>query len=142
MSMEEEAARQAAANAPPPAQPTASDSSDVGAGAAGAAEAGSLNNDASAQPSQPVHAATTDITTTGTGTGASSATATAIATTDATEEALLQQALALSEGRSGPDIEMTEESGGDESMTEEEMIARAIEMSMNPEQPESEESEK
>ncbi|KAI9448430.1 hypothetical protein H4582DRAFT_1900718 [Lactarius indigo] len=45
--------------------------------------------------------------------------------------ALLQQALALSEGR-GADVEMTE-GGGDEELTEEEMIARAIEMSMNPE---------
>ncbi|KAH9172162.1 hypothetical protein EDB89DRAFT_1966998 [Lactarius sanguifluus] len=50
---------------------------------------------------------------------------------DDDEEALLQQALALSEGHSA-DVEMTE-GGGDEELTEEEMIARAIEMSMNPE---------
>ncbi|KAH9037665.1 hypothetical protein EDB85DRAFT_1861287 [Lactarius pseudohatsudake] len=50
---------------------------------------------------------------------------------DDDEEALLQQALALSEGH-GADVEMTE-GGGDEELTEEEMIARAIEMSMNPE---------
>ncbi|KAH9065110.1 hypothetical protein EDB83DRAFT_2599543 [Lactarius deliciosus] len=50
---------------------------------------------------------------------------------DDDEEALLQQALSLSEGP-GADVEMTE-GGGDEELTEEEMIARAIEMSMNPE---------
>ena len=47
--------------------------------------------------------------------------------------------LALSEGRAtGPDVEMTEDRKGDESLTEDKMIARAIEMSMRPE-PESEE---
>jgi 26S proteasome regulatory subunit N10 len=60
--------------------------------------------------------------------------------TDESEEALLQQALALSEGHAGgaADVEMNEERDGDEDLTEEEMIARAIEMSMRPE-PESEE---
>ena len=59
--------------------------------------------------------------------------------TDENEEAILQQALALSEGRAaGPDVEMTEDRDGDENLSEEEMIARAIEMSMRPE-PESEE---
>ncbi|KAI0301924.1 hypothetical protein B0F90DRAFT_1716411 [Multifurca ochricompacta] len=57
--------------------------------------------------------------------------------TDEEEEAILQQALALSDGRTsgtgaGTDVEMTE-GGGDEDLTEEEMIARAIEMSMRPE---------
>ena len=88
-------------------------------GAAGAgAAAGS--SDASAQASQQAPAATTD----------------------PGEEALLQQALALSENRAGAgaDVEMAEEGGGDETLTEEEMIARAIEMSMHPEQ-ESEENE-
>jgi len=61
--------------------------------------------------------------------------------TDENEEALLRQALALSEGGSGPDVEMTEEREGDEELSEEEMIARAIEMSMHPE-PESEENKK
>jgi len=50
---------------------------------------------------------------------------------DDDEEALLQQALALSEGPTA-DVEMTE-GDGDEELSEEEMIARAIEMSMNPE---------
>jgi 26S proteasome regulatory subunit N10 len=114
MSMEEEAARQAAAGAPPPAPPaqlTASVDADATTGP----------NEASTQSTQPVPVATV--------------------ATDATEEAILQQTLALSENRSGPEVEMTEEGGGDESMTEEDMIARAIEMSMHPE-PESEESEK
>lgn len=44
------------------------------------------------------------------------------------EEAMLQQALAMSEGR---DVEMREHSAvGEDEMTEEEAIARAIEMSM------------
>lgn len=44
------------------------------------------------------------------------------------EEAMLQQALAMSEGR---DVEMQEHTtGNEEEMTEEEAIARAIEMSM------------
>ena len=63
--------------------------------------------------------------------------------TDENEEALLQQALAMSEGTvAPPDVEMNEERGdGDEDLTEEEMIARAIEMSMHPE-PETEEKKK
>ncbi|KAI9461044.1 hypothetical protein F5148DRAFT_1300190 [Russula earlei] len=55
------------------------------------------------------------------------------ATTDEGEEADLQQALALSEGRAVPDVEMTEERERDEDLTEEEMIARAIAMSVHPE---------
>jgi 26S proteasome regulatory subunit N10 len=127
MSMEEEAARQAATHGPssaPQDQP-------IAAAAAGVGVANS--NDTSAQqPSQTAAAVPA---------AAAPATTTTTTTTDATEEALLQQALALSEGHSGPDVEMTEEGGGDENMTEEEMIARAIEMSMHPE-PESEDSEK
>ena len=48
---------------------------------------------------------------------------------DADEEALLQRAIAMSEGR---DVEMGKEQGDDDSdeMDEEEAIARAIEMSM------------
>ena len=47
--------------------------------------------------------------------------------------------LALSEGRAtGPDVEMTEDREGDESLTGDEMIVRVIEMSIRPE-PESEE---
>jgi 26S proteasome regulatory subunit N10 len=62
--------------------------------------------------------------------------------TDENEEALLQQALAMSEGTVPPDVEMNEEhGGGDDDLTEEEMIARAIEMSMHPE-PEQEEKKK
>jgi 26S proteasome regulatory subunit N10 len=57
--------------------------------------------------------------------------------TDESEEAILQQTLALSEGRTA-DVEMTEDRDGDGNLTEAEMIARAIEMSMRPE-PESEE---
>ncbi|KAI0269386.1 hypothetical protein BC834DRAFT_806937, partial [Gloeopeniophorella convolvens] len=56
---------------------------------------------------------------------------------DEEEEALLQRALALSEGRAGAgaDVEMAEGAsasagGADEELSEEEMIARAIEMSM------------
>ena len=61
--------------------------------------------------------------------------------TDEREEAIIQQTLALSEGRTaGPDVEMAEDRDGDENLTEEEMIARANEMSMRPE-PESEEKE-
>ncbi|CCM03231.1 uncharacterized protein FIBRA_05356 [Fibroporia radiculosa] len=48
--------------------------------------------------------------------------------TDDDEDAMLQQALAMSEGR---DVEMADHvSGDDEEMTEEDAIARAIEMSM------------
>lgn len=49
--------------------------------------------------------------------------------TDDDEEAMTQQALAMSEGT---DVEMAEHAGeeGDEEMSEEEAIARAIEMSM------------
>jgi hypothetical protein len=48
--------------------------------------------------------------------------------------------LAVSEGRAaGSDVEMTEDRDGDENLTEEEKIGRAIEMSMRPE-PESEEN--
>lgn len=97
MSMEEEAARQAAANTPP--------SPAVAADAAAPATTGT--DGAPTQTSQPAPAADDD------------------------EEALLQQALALSEGPVA-DVEMTE-GGGDEELTEEEMIARAIEMSMNSE---------
>jgi len=46
---------------------------------------------------------------------------------DADEETLLQQAIAMSEGR---DVDMGEEQGDDDEMDEEEAIARAIEMSM------------
>ncbi len=91
--MEEEAARQAAANVPPP-PPSAAPAPAIG------------SDGAPAQTSQPAPAADED------------------------EEAILQQALALSEGRG--DVEMNE-GGGEEELTEEEMIARAIEMSMNPE---------
>jgi 26S proteasome regulatory subunit N10 len=63
--------------------------------------------------------------------------------TDENEEAILQQALAMSEGTSVPEVEMTteEQGGGDEDLTEEEMIERAIQMSMQPES-ESEEKKK
>ncbi|KAI0276895.1 hypothetical protein BGY98DRAFT_665089 [Russula aff. rugulosa BPL654] len=122
MSMEEEAARQAAASAP---VPSSSDATAVptAPGAVTSAPDGSV---AVQQPSGPTVAA--------------SAVASA---TDEGDEALLQQALALSEGHAGaPDVEMTEEQDGeDENLTEEEMIARAIEMSMHPE-PESEEKKK
>ena len=49
---------------------------------------------------------------------------------DADEEALLQQAIAMSEGH---DVDMGEEQGDDE-VDEEEAIARAIEMSMKQDQ--------
>jgi len=64
--------------------------------------------------------------------------ATAVAATDENDD--LERALALSsEGGSG-DVEMTENHGdGDEDLTEEEMIARAIEMSMRSGSSESEE---
>jgi 26S proteasome regulatory subunit N10 len=117
MSMEEEAARQAAVNPPPPLSPggTAAPTAAPDGGVAVAVQ----------QPSGPAAGA-----------------ATATATTDEGEDAILQQALALSEGHAGaPDVEMTEEQDGDENLTEEEMIARAIEMSMRPE-PESEEKKK
>jgi len=47
--------------------------------------------------------------------------------TDDEEEALLKQALAMSQGE---DVEMAEHAGGDDEMSEEDAIARAIEMSM------------
>lgn len=50
---------------------------------------------------------------------------------DGDEEALLQQAIALSEGR---DVDMGEEQGDDDEMDEEEAIAQAIEMSMKQDQ--------
>lgn len=118
MSMEEEAARQAAANAP------AASSSGATAAQTTAAAAAPDGGVAVQQPSGPTVAAVA-------------------ATGDEGDEALLQQALALSEGHgAAPDVEMTEEQDGeDENLTEEEMIARAIEMSMRPE-PESEEKKK
>jgi 26S proteasome regulatory subunit N10 len=120
MSMEEEAARQAAANPQPP--------STQGATAAPAVAATLDSGVAVQQPSGP--------------TATSAVAASATTATDESDEALLQQALALSEGQGGaPDVEMTEEQDGDENLTEEEMIARAIEMSMHPE-PESEEKKK
>jgi 26S proteasome regulatory subunit N10 len=113
MSMEEEAARQAAVNAPPPSSQGAT-AVPIAATAVAVATApdGVV---AVQQPSGPTTAA-------------------AVAT-DEGDEAILQQALALSEGQHGgaPDVEMTEEHDGDENLTEEEMIARAIEMSMRPE---------
>jgi len=105
MSMEEEAARQAAASAPLPPPPGAA----APTAAAAAAAAGAGPSGAPAQPSQPTPATSPD------------------------EEALLQQALALSENRA-PDVEMTEDPEREEELTEEEMIARAIEMSMHPEE--------
>ncbi|KAH0839498.1 hypothetical protein J3R83DRAFT_332 [Lanmaoa asiatica] len=50
---------------------------------------------------------------------------------DGDEEAMLQQALAMSEGR---DVDMGDEQGDEEEMDEEEAIARAIEMSMKQDQ--------
>lgn len=50
---------------------------------------------------------------------------------DADEEAMLQQAIAISEGR---DVDMGEEQGDDDEIDEEEAIARAIEMSMKQDQ--------
>jgi 26S proteasome regulatory subunit N10 len=86
MSMEEEAARQAAAQvASNPAAPAASASAPAPAA------------------SEPAPAA------------------------DDEDEQLLQQALALSEGH---DVEMDDSAGAAEDLTEDEMIARAIEMSM------------
>ena len=97
MSMEEEAARQAAANATTN-QPTAAAAPSPSAPAA------------TSQETQPAPA------------------------TDDEEEAMLQQALAMSEARDGGDVEMAEGAEGDEELTEEEMIARAIEMSMQGEE--------
>lgn len=51
--------------------------------------------------------------------------------TDEEEEAMLKQALAMSEGH---DVEMTEHGGNEDELSEEEQIARAIEMSMKQEQ--------
>jgi 26S proteasome regulatory subunit N10 len=123
MSMEEEAARQAAANAPAPSSPGAT-SAPIAAAVAAAVAAVPDGGAAVQHPSGPAAVATAT-------------------TADEGDEALLQQALALSaEGHGGaPDVEMTEEQDGDENLTEEEMIARAIEMSMRPE-PESEEKKK
>ncbi|KIJ61008.1 hypothetical protein HYDPIDRAFT_116524 [Hydnomerulius pinastri MD-312] len=50
---------------------------------------------------------------------------------DADDEAMLQQALAISEGR---DVDMNEDDGDDDDTDEEEAIARAIEMSMKQDQ--------
>ncbi|KAI0302975.1 hypothetical protein BC826DRAFT_982596 [Russula brevipes] len=73
--------------------------------------------------------------------GASAQLSQPAAATDENDEALLRQALGLpeGEGRSGPDAEMAEADDREEDLTEEEMIARAIEMSMHPESSESEE---
>lgn len=121
--MEEEAARQAASNPPAPAAPAS----------------------AAAPSAAPTATAVAGLDIGG-GVGVSSAqqqhsSGSAAPATDEGEEALLQQALALSEARGGAapdDVEMTEDPDRDENLTEEEMIARAIEMSMRPE-PESEE---
>lgn len=102
MSMEEEAARQAATNAATN-QPAASSSAPAPA------------------TSAPVPASATE----------------PAPATDDEEEAMLQQALALSEAREGEhggDVEMGEGGEGDEELTEEDMIARAIEMSMQGEE--------
>lgn len=56
---------------------------------------------------------------------------------DESEEAMLQQALALSKGgesTNDEDVEMGDEEGDEEDMDEEEAIARAIEMSLKGEQ--------
>jgi 26S proteasome regulatory subunit N10 len=53
------------------------------------------------------------------------------AISDDEEERLLQQALSMSEGH---DVDMNEQREDDEDLTEEEMIARAIEMSMQGEE--------
>ena len=110
--MEEEAARQADAHPPPSPLPpgAAAPTAQESTATAAAAGPGGLSAQAPTGP------------------------------TDENEEAILQQTLALSERRAtGPDVEMTEDREGDKSLTEEEMIARAIEMSMRPE-PESEEN--
>ncbi|KAF8554987.1 hypothetical protein OG21DRAFT_1597092 [Imleria badia] len=60
-------------------------------------------------------------------TNASASTEPADDAADIDEDALLQQAIAMSEGR---DVDMGEEQGDDDEMDEEEAIARAIEMSM------------
>lgn len=52
--------------------------------------------------------------------------------TDDEEDALLKQALAMSEGQE--DVDMAVHADGDEDMSEEEAIARAIEMSMKPQE--------
>jgi 26S proteasome regulatory subunit N10 len=80
-------------------------------------------------PPPPVVAAATPATTVSD--GAPTQTSQPAPAADDDEEALLQQALALSESPAA-DVEMTE-GGGDEELSEEDMIARAIEMSMNPE---------
>jgi len=102
MSMEEEQARQAAA-----AQASSTSASSSTAVPAGATASVSASASAPAPPtSAPAQP------------------------TDDEEAALLQQALAMSEGR---DVEMAEHAPGageDEEMSEEEAIARAIEMSM------------
>ena len=109
MSMEEGAARQAAAYPPPLPPGAAAPTAEESTAMAAAAGPGGVSAQPPARP------------------------------TDESEEAILQQTLALSEGRTaGPDVERTEDREGDENPTEEEMIARAIEMSMRPE-PESEE---
>jgi 26S proteasome regulatory subunit N10 len=129
MSMEDEAARQAAANAQPPPPPGAAAAAPAPAPAptpAVTAVAGPGGVSVQQQQQQQQHQP--------------SGAAAAAPPTDESEEALLQQALALSEGHAGgaADVEMNEERDGDEDLTEEDMIARAIEMSMRPE-PESEE---
>jgi 26S proteasome regulatory subunit N10 len=123
--MEEEAARQAAANPPPAPQPGATAA--VPTATAAVESGGDLDGVSDGIVPMQQHPS-----------GPPAATS-----TDESEEAILQQALGLSEGRGTPDVEMTDTEGGDgdENLTEEEMIARAIEMSMHPE-PESEEKEK
>ncbi|KAI0031560.1 hypothetical protein K488DRAFT_51892 [Vararia minispora EC-137] len=53
---------------------------------------------------------------------------------DDEEERLLQQALAMSEGHDDVDMDEHAEGGSDDDLTEEEMIARAIQMSMQGEE--------
>jgi len=98
---------------------------------------------AAANPPPPAPDAAAPAATGPDGASAQPAAQPAAPVTDENEEALLQQALAMSEGTGAPpDVEMNEEhGGGDEDLTEEEMIARAIEMSMHPE-PEQEEKKK
>ena len=104
--MEEEAARQGDAYPPPPPLPpgAAAPTAEESIATAAAADPGGLSAQAPAGP------------------------------TNENEEAILQQTLALSEGRAtGPDVEMTEDREGDKSLTEEVMISRAIKMSVRPE---------
>ncbi|UZJ54194.1 hypothetical protein CBS101457_003514 [Exobasidium rhododendri] len=154
MSLEEEQARQraaegtsasAASEVPSVAEANASDETSMAGettttrrAAAAAAEAEATAPTGTTVPSSLVAPSTGSLVLP----GADAITGSGLAATDESEEAMLQQAIALSQGGNtnqatggrDEDVEMGEGEEGEDDMDEEEAIARAIEMSLKGEQ--------